>query len=125
MMKKIDHRKMGRSCLGWLDSWFHFSFAEYYNPKNMHYGVLRVVNDDTIQPHTGFETHPHRDMEIITYVIEGELTHADSMQNVSTLKRKYYVCFKSGFCLIEAVILRSMVKHAFHGRIAKTVCCIS
>ena len=87
MMKKIDHRKMGRSCLGWLDSWFHFSFAEYYNPKNMHYGVLRVVNDDTIQPHTGFETHPHRDMEFITYVIEGELTHADSMQNVSTLKR--------------------------------------
>ena len=50
MMKKIDHRNMGRSCLGWLDSWFHFSFAEYYNPKNMHYGVLRVVNDDTIQP---------------------------------------------------------------------------
>lgn len=54
MMKKIDHRNMGRSCLGWLDSWFHFSFAKYYNPKNMHYGVLRVVNDDTIQPHYRF-----------------------------------------------------------------------
>lgn len=85
MMKKIDHRNMGRSCLGWLDSWFHFSFAKYYNLKNMHYGVLRVVNDDTIQPHTSFETHPHRDMEIKACVIGGELTHADSMQNVSTL----------------------------------------
>ena len=87
MIKKLDHRNMGRSCLSWLDSWFHFSFAEYYNPENMHYGALRVVNDDTIQPHTGFDTHPHRDMEIVTYVIDGALTHGDSMQNVSTLKR--------------------------------------
>lgn len=87
MIKKLDHRNMGRSRLGWLDSWFHFSFAEYYNPENMHYGALRVVNDDTIQPHTGFDTHPHRDMEIVTYVIAGALTHGDSMQNVSTLKR--------------------------------------
>lgn len=87
MIKKIDHNSMGRSRLSWLDSWFHFSFAEYYNPDNMHFGTLRVVNDDTIQPHTGFDLHPHRDMEIITYVIEGELTHGDSMQNVSTLNR--------------------------------------
>lgn len=87
MIKKIDHRNMGRSNLGWLNSWFHFSFAEYYNPENMKYGNLRVVNDDTVQPHTGFDVHPHRDMEIVTYVLQGELTHGDSMQNKRTLYR--------------------------------------
>lgn len=78
---------MGRSELGWLDSHFHFSFAEYHNPENIHFGVLRVVNDDIIQPETGFDTHPHKDMEILTYVIDGELTHADSMSNKRTLTR--------------------------------------
>lgn len=87
MIKKIDSGSMGRSRLGWLTSWFHFSFAEYYNPDNIHFGALRVINDDLIQPHTGFDTHPHSDMEIITYVIDGELTHGDSMSNTSTLKR--------------------------------------
>lgn len=72
---------------GWLKSRFHFSFAEYYNRENMHYGVLRVMNDDMIQPHTGFGTHPHEDMEIITYVIRGELTHQDSMGNKESLGR--------------------------------------
>lgn len=87
MIKKIDHNHMGRSNLGWLNSWFHFSFAEYHNPKNIRYGNLRVVNDDTIQPHTGFDVHPHRDMEIVTYVLRGELIHGDSMQNKRTLHR--------------------------------------
>ena len=66
---------------------YHFSFADYYNEANINFGVLRVLNDDIIAPHTGFETHPHKDMEIITYVIEGELTHKDSMGNVGVLKR--------------------------------------
>lgn len=87
MMRHIDHRQMGRSQIGWLDSYFHFSFAEYYNPKNIQFGALRVINDDMIQPNTGFDPHPHRDMEIITYVIDGELTHADSMKNRRTLTR--------------------------------------
>lgn len=87
MIKKVDHSKMGRSELGWLNSWFHFSFAEYYNPDNIKYGALRVINDDIIQPHTGFDTHPHKDMEIITYVADGELTHGDSMDNKRTLAR--------------------------------------
>lgn len=87
MIRLISHQKMGRSSLGWLESWFHFSFAEYYNPDNINYGVLRVINDDTIRPGTGFDLHPHRDMEIVTYVIDGELTHADSMNNQRTLKR--------------------------------------
>lgn len=87
MLKKIESKNMGSSDLGWLKSKFHFSFAEYYNPKNMNFGVLRVINDDLINPHTGFDTHPHKDMEIISYVVKGELTHGDSMGNKSTLSR--------------------------------------
>ena len=87
MLRYIDHTKMGRGIHGWLDSHFHFSFAEYYNPENIHFGALRVVNDDIVQPGTGFDTHPHRDMEILSYVVEGELSHADSMGNEHTLTR--------------------------------------
>ncbi|MDR2528365.1 MAG: pirin family protein [Synergistaceae bacterium] len=87
MLRYIDSNKMGRSQLGWLDSYFHFSFAEYCNPNNVQFGVLRVLNDDRVQPGTGFETHPHRDMEIVSYVVEGELSHADSMRNEETLTR--------------------------------------
>lgn len=87
MIRHIDSKKMGRSFLGWLDSHFHFSFAEYYNPANIEFGALRVINDDMVQPGTGFDTHPHRDMEILSYVIDGELTHADSMKNKQVLTR--------------------------------------
>lgn len=87
MIRKIDHRQMGRSNRGWLRSLFHFSFAEYYNTENMNFGALRVINDDLVAAGTGFDTHPHRDMEIISYVVKGELTHGDSMGNQSTLKR--------------------------------------
>jgi redox-sensitive bicupin YhaK (pirin superfamily) len=87
MIKKLSKENMGRSNLGWLESRFHFSFAEYRNPDNINFGVLRVLNDDIIHPNGGFDTHPHRDMEIITYVINGELTHKDSMGNEETLKR--------------------------------------
>jgi redox-sensitive bicupin YhaK (pirin superfamily) len=87
MLRYIDHTKMGRGKHGWLDSYFHFSFAEYYNPDNMHFGVLRVINDDTVQAGEGFDTHPHKNMEIISYVVDGELTHADSMKNRHTLSR--------------------------------------
>ena len=78
---------MGRANHGWLDSHFHFSFAEYYNPQNIHFGVLRVMNDDLVQCGTGFDTHPHENMEIISYVVDGELTHKDSMGNEHTLSR--------------------------------------
>ena len=87
MMKHIPFRSLYRAEHGWLESRFHFSFAEYHNRDNMHYGVLRVMNDDIIQAHTGFDTHPHRDMEIITYIIRGELTHEDSMGNKESLGR--------------------------------------
>jgi redox-sensitive bicupin YhaK (pirin superfamily) len=78
---------MGRGHHGWLESYFHFSFARYFNPHNVRFGVLRVLNDDIVQAGEGFDTHPHRDMEIISYVIQGELSHRDSMGNVHTLTR--------------------------------------
>lgn len=87
MINKIENKNMGKSNLGWLESSFHFSFAEYFNPLNINFGSLRVINDDLIKPQTGFPTHPHRDMEIITYVVNGELTHEDSMGNSNTLSR--------------------------------------
>lgn len=87
MLKYVDHTKMGRGRHGWLDSHFHFSFAEYSNPQNVRFGVLRVFNDDIVQPQEGFDTHPHQDMEIISYVVEGELSHKDSMGNAHTLTR--------------------------------------
>ena len=87
MTRILRHQAMGKGSLDWLQTYYHFSFADYYNQDNIQFGALRVINDDTIAPHTGFSTHPHRDMEIVTYVLEGELTHADSMDNQRTLSR--------------------------------------
>ena len=87
MLKKLPKENMGTSNLGWLESRFHFSFAQYRNPNNINFGVLRVLNDDIVHPKSGFDTHPHSNMEIISYVVNGEITHKDSMGNSETLKR--------------------------------------
>ncbi len=67
---------------GWLDTHFHFSFADYYDPQRMGWGAIRVWNDDVIAPKAGFPPHPHNDMEIITFVRSGAITHKDSMGNI-------------------------------------------
>jgi redox-sensitive bicupin YhaK (pirin superfamily) len=80
----IEHRpfgSLGGANHGWLDAKHHFSFASYLDPKRMNWGNLRVWNDDTIAPHSGFPAHPHRDMEIITYVRKGAITHKDNQGN--------------------------------------------
>ncbi|WP_027631726.1 pirin family protein [Clostridium hydrogeniformans] len=96
MIRKIYRENMGKSNLGWLKSNFHFSFAEYYNPSNINFGVLRVLNDDVIDARTGFDTHPHKDMEIITYVINGDLTHKDSMGNEKSISRGHVQYMSAG-----------------------------
>src|SRR6201997_5380509 len=83
-IRKSDTR--GHANLGWLDSRFSFSFAEYFDPKHIHFRTLRVMNDDRIAGGGGFPTHPHRDMETVTYMLDGELAHKDSMGNGSVIK---------------------------------------
>jgi redox-sensitive bicupin YhaK (pirin superfamily) len=76
----------GHANHGWLDSYHSFSFANYYNPERVHFGALRVLNDDWVEPGMGFGTHPHDNMEIISIPLEGDLEHKDSMGNVTVIK---------------------------------------
>ncbi len=84
ILHKADTR--GNADHGWLKSKHSFSFASYYNPERMHFGVLRVLNDDTVAAGMGFGTHPHDNMEIISIPLEGDLEHKDSMGNVAVIK---------------------------------------
>ena len=83
VIDKADSR--GRSLYDWLDSHHTFSFDEYYNPRRMNFGALRVLNDDSVAPGKGFGTHPHKNMEIISIPLKGKLKHGDSKQNSRTI----------------------------------------
>jgi redox-sensitive bicupin YhaK (pirin superfamily) len=81
MIKTIKSQERHHANFGWLDTHWHFSFGPYDDPANVNWGALRVFNDDIVQPGQGFGMHPHRDMEIITYVLTGEIEHKDSAGN--------------------------------------------
>ncbi|RBP52694.1 pirin family protein [Arenicella xantha] len=81
MINTVPFKSLGHANHGWLNARHHFSFAEYYNPKRMNFGVLRVINDDIIKAGAGFGLHPHQNMEIITFVRRGAITHRDNQGN--------------------------------------------
>lgn len=85
MITQRRAKERGHANHGWLDSWHSFSFADYFDPRHVHWGPLRVINEDRVQAGMGFGKHGHRDMEIVSYVLDGALAHQDSMGNSSSI----------------------------------------
>ncbi len=106
MIERRPFAKLGGANHGWLNAKHHFSFASYYDPAKMGWGPIRVWNDDTIAPGTGFPPHPHSDMEIVTYVREGAITHQDSMGNTG----------RTGAGDVQVMSAGSGVRHSEYNR---------
>ncbi len=92
----ITEKERGLSMIGWLKSKHTFSFGRYYNPERMQFKNLRVINDDIVKPNYGFDTHGHQNMEIITYVLSGELNHKDSLGNIKSIKTNEFQVMSAG-----------------------------
>jgi quercetin 2,3-dioxygenase len=92
----------GHASHGWLDTWHTFSFADYFNPERIHFGALRVLNDDWIKGGTGFGRHPHDNMEIVTIMLEGEIRHSDSMGHVQVLHKDEVQAMSAGTGIFHA-----------------------
>jgi len=114
MIKIIKADRRHFSGYGWLKTHWLFSFSNYYDPENIQFGALRVFNDDEVQPGTGFPTHPHREMEIITIVLSGEITHEDSMGNKSVIKAGDVQRMSAGTGLTHSEVNRGDRPAHFH-----------
>lgn len=108
MITLIDGEQRHFSDFGWLKTYWLFSFADYFDPANIQFGPLRVFNDDVVIPGMGFPTHPHAEMEIITIVLDGEITHQDSMGNISQIKAGDVQRMSAGTGLTHSEFNRSM-----------------
>lgn len=87
MLNSIRSQDRHFSDMGWLQTYRLFSFSSYYDPENINHGALRVFNDDIVRPQTGFDTHPHEEMEIISVILSGEMTHRDTMGNETIVRQ--------------------------------------
>lgn len=103
-MKTILHKAAtrGHASHGWLDSWHTFSFANYHNPERLHFGALRVLNDDTVAPGMGFGRHQHDNMEIISIPLEGDLEHGDNMGNKAIIKQGDVQAMSAGTGIVHS-----------------------
>jgi len=102
MIKVIKAKERHYRDMGWLQTYWHFSFDDYYDPANMNWGALRVFNDDIIQPGQGFGAHPHRDMEIVTYVLDGALEHQDNQENRGVIHAGEVQVMSAGTGIVHA-----------------------
>jgi len=102
VIKILKAKERHHRDLGWLSTYWHFSFDDYYDPANTNWGALRVFNDDIIQPGQGFGAHPHRDMEIVTYVLDGELEHQDNQGNRGVIRVGEFQVMSAGTGIVHA-----------------------
>jgi len=114
MLKHYPYKSLGNANHGWLKSKHHFSFANYYNPTRMGFGKLRVVNDDWVESGTGFPSHPHRNMEIISFIRTGDISHKDSTGNSGVTKAGEVQVMSAGTGIVHSEYNRSKEPLTFY-----------